>query len=142
MSVHHSSVQEQGRTRACYARYRTVITGMVIYGRGWLTILLISNHGKAKNPTGARSPKRLPDGNTPPKMLFKLQHGLRRVSPVAVELKILAGFIGALVLLLIGGGFTYLATDEFAKSAQWVVHTQQVRVNLIRVHATISDAEA
>jgi hypothetical protein len=76
------------------------------------------------------------------KVAERLQHGLRPVSHSAVELKILAGFIGTLVLLSIGGGFTYLATDEFANSAQWVIHTQQVRGNLTRIHAAISDAES
>jgi len=68
------------------------------------------------------------------------QRGLIALAPV--EMKILAGFIGALLLLLVGGGFTYRATAEFADSSQLVIHTQQVRAALRHIYSTISDAES
>ena len=70
------------------------------------------------------------------------QQRRRPVALSAVEVKILAGFIGALVLLLVGGGFTYRATAEFADSSQWVIHSQQVRAALRHLYATITDAES
>jgi PAS domain S-box-containing protein len=70
------------------------------------------------------------------------QQQRRLIARSAVEMKILAGFIGALLLLLVGGGFTYRAIAEFADSSQWVIHTQQVRTALRRIQATISDAES
>ncbi len=70
------------------------------------------------------------------------QQGRRQIALSVVEFKILAGFIGALLLLLVGGGFTYRAVAEFAESSQWVVHSQQVRAALGRVYATMSHAES
>ena len=68
--------------------------------------------------------------------------GRRAAALSAVESRTLVGFIGALLMLLLAGGFTYRATDELAASSQWVVHTQQVRAALRRIYATISDAES
>ena len=70
------------------------------------------------------------------------QQGRRPIALTAVEIKILAGFIGALLLLLAGGGFTYRATAEFADSSQWVIHSQQVRAVLRQIYAMIADAES
>jgi signal transduction histidine kinase/HPt (histidine-containing phosphotransfer) domain-containing protein/ActR/RegA family two-component response regulator len=61
---------------------------------------------------------------------------------VTVETKVLAGFIGAIALLYVAGGFTYRTGAEFADSARWVSHGQQVRAALGRLYATISDAES
>ena len=61
---------------------------------------------------------------------------------IPVETRILAGFIGAIVLLFVAGGFTYRAGHEFANSAHWVTHAQAVRAALGRLYATISDAES
>jgi len=59
-----------------------------------------------------------------------------------VQIKILAGFVGSLVLLFVVGGFTYRTGAEFADSAEWITHTQQVRAALGQLYATISDAES
>lgn len=59
-----------------------------------------------------------------------------------VERKVLAGFVLAVVLLLVTGGLTYRAMVAAAESAGMVAHTQQVRASLSRLHAATSDAEA
>ena len=59
-----------------------------------------------------------------------------------VEIKILAGFISALLLLIIGGGYTYQSGVNFAEANKWVRHTQQLRGEIARLHVTISDAQA
>ena len=66
----------------------------------------------------------------------------RSIVPASVEAKILGGFVGSLMLLFVAGGFTYRMTSEFADSAQWVAHTQQVRATLGQLYSTVSDAEA
>ena len=63
--------------------------------------------------------------------------GLQRV-----ELKILAGFVAALLLLCVGGGFTYRAWVQFADAAQWVSHTQEVRATLGLLYGRVVDAES
>jgi len=70
------------------------------------------------------------------------QQGGRPIASGPVETKILAGFTAALLLLLIVGGFAYRASIEFADSAQWVSHAQQVRTALAHLYSDISDAEA
>lgn len=62
--------------------------------------------------------------------------------PSKVEIKILAGFVSALLLLVLGGGYTYQSGVNFAQANQWVNHTQRIRVEIARLHATISDAQA
>src|SRR5437868_5247407 len=69
-------------------------------------------------------------------------NGRPLIAPASVETKILAGFIGSLVLLFVAGGLTYRTNAEFADTAQWIAHTQQVRAALGDLYATISDAEA
>jgi PAS domain S-box-containing protein len=59
----------------------------------------------------------------------------------AVEIKILAGFILALALLLIGGSYTYRASVQFENSVAWVAHTQEVRGALQAVHGAVAGAE-
>jgi signal transduction histidine kinase/CheY-like chemotaxis protein len=68
--------------------------------------------------------------------------GRRSLRPASIETKILAVFAGSLMLLVIAGGFAFRTHTEFADTIQWVAHTQQVRVALGEVYATISDAEA
>ncbi len=59
-----------------------------------------------------------------------------------VELKVLSGYIAALLLLLICGGFTYRSTIVFVESARWVTRSQEVRGDLGRLYSSISDAES
>lgn len=61
--------------------------------------------------------------------------------PSKVEIKILAGFISALLLLIIGGGYTYQSGVNFAEANKWVWHSQQVRGEIARLHTTIADAQ-
>lgn len=69
------------------------------------------------------------------------QRESNRTTLSAVETKILAGFIGAFLLLIAGGGYTYRSSVEFTKAALWVDHTQQVRTALGQLYATVSNAE-
>ena len=59
-----------------------------------------------------------------------------------IESKVLTGFIAALLLLSVAGGITYRMGVSFARSAQWMLHTQQARATLGDLYASISDAEA
>jgi PAS domain S-box-containing protein len=60
---------------------------------------------------------------------------------VDIEIKILAGFIAAVFLLIFGGSFTYRNSVEFANSAQWVAHTQEVRTSLADLYGSLAGAE-
>lgn len=60
----------------------------------------------------------------------------------SIELKVIASFVGAILLLLIGGGITYRATAAHTDAAQLISHTQEVRVALAQLYADISDAES
>jgi len=62
--------------------------------------------------------------------------------PTQIELKILLGFLCAILLLVIGGGYTYKSGADFSKADKWVRHTQQVRVELARLYIAVSDAES
>lgn len=62
--------------------------------------------------------------------------------PNKVEIKILAGFLSALILLVVAGGFTYQSSVHFAEADKWVRHTQQVRGEIARLRSTISDIQA
>ena len=68
--------------------------------------------------------------------------GRRSIARASLETKILAGFIGSLLLLFVAGGMTYRTNAQLADSAQWVAHSQQVRGALAHLYATVSDAEA
>ena len=59
-----------------------------------------------------------------------------------VEAKIVSGFIVALILLLVGGGYTYRHNVEFANDLEWAVHTQEVRAALADLDALIADTGA
>jgi signal transduction histidine kinase len=58
-----------------------------------------------------------------------------------VEIKVLAGFIVAVSLMVLGGGFTYSTSVEFADSVEWVAHTQEVRATLADLYASLAGAE-
>ncbi len=60
----------------------------------------------------------------------------------SIEKKVLAGFVFALLLILILGGYTYRSTVEYAKSAEWVDHSQKVRTALSELNKSVIDAEA
>jgi len=60
----------------------------------------------------------------------------------AVEIKMLAGFVGLLTLLLLVGGHTYQAAVATAESTSWVTHTVEVRKNLNELYGSISEAES
>jgi signal transduction histidine kinase/ActR/RegA family two-component response regulator len=68
------------------------------------------------------------------------RQGRRPKMLARVEARIVGGFIGALLLLLVGGGYTYRHNVEFAEDLKWVVHTQEVRAALGDLYATIADS--
>jgi PAS domain S-box-containing protein len=59
----------------------------------------------------------------------------------AVEIKILIGFIIALSLLLAAGGYTYRASAQFARTAEWIAHTLEVRASLASLYGSLAGAE-
>src|SRR3984957_7366159 len=59
----------------------------------------------------------------------------------SVEIKVLAGFLVALALLIFAGGYTYTTSVAFADSVEWVAHTQGVRVSLAELSGSIANAE-
>jgi signal transduction histidine kinase len=58
-----------------------------------------------------------------------------------VEIKVLAGFLVALALLILAGGYTYTTSVAFADSVEWVAHTQEVRVSLAELSGSVANAE-
>lgn len=62
--------------------------------------------------------------------------------PNQVEIKILTGFISALILLIIGGGLTYQSGVNYSRADTWVKHTHEVRAEIAQLHSTISDIQA
>jgi PAS domain S-box-containing protein len=58
-----------------------------------------------------------------------------------VEIRVLVGFAIALTLLIVGGSFTYRDSAEYAKSVEWVAHTQEVRAVLADVYGSLAGAE-
>ena len=58
----------------------------------------------------------------------------------SIEIKILLGFIGSFLLLLVGGGLSYQAGEAYADAAAWVTHTQKVRAALSQFQADLSNA--
>jgi PAS domain S-box-containing protein len=65
----------------------------------------------------------------------------RVVTLTAVEMKILAGFLVALALLLFGGSYTYRTSVEFADSVEWIAHTQEVRASVADLYGSAAGAE-
>jgi PAS domain S-box-containing protein len=66
----------------------------------------------------------------------------RSMARSAIETRILAGFIGALVLLFVVSGYSYRTSVEFAESARQVALTEEARTELNRLDASISTAES
>ena len=56
-------------------------------------------------------------------------------------MKILAGFLVAIALLLFGGSYTYHASVEFADSVEWIAHTQEVRAAVADLYGSVAGAE-
>jgi len=59
----------------------------------------------------------------------------------ALELKILAGFIVALSLLIAASTYTYRTTEQAAAAADLVAHTQEVRAALASLYGSLAGAE-
>jgi PAS domain S-box-containing protein len=56
-------------------------------------------------------------------------------------MRVLAGFIVALSLLLAGSIYTYRTTMQAAAAAAWVEHTQEVRATLASLYGSLAGAE-
>ncbi len=56
-------------------------------------------------------------------------------------MKILAGFLVAIALLLFGGSYTYHTSVEFADSVEWIAHTQEVRAAVADLYGSVAGAE-
>jgi PAS domain S-box-containing protein len=63
------------------------------------------------------------------------------MEPATVETKILAGFLLAMSLLLMGGIYTYRTSVEHSTSLEWVAHTQEVRASLADLDGSLAGAE-
>lgn len=59
-----------------------------------------------------------------------------------MELKVLLGFIGALMLIAFGGALSYRAHTSYAESAGLVAHTQAVRAELDEFFSHLAEMEA
>ncbi|MEA3133251.1 MAG: hypothetical protein QOG17_1097 [Gammaproteobacteria bacterium] len=59
----------------------------------------------------------------------------------AVEIKILAGFIIAMSLVLVGGSYTYRASVQVTRDTEWLAHTQEVRASLASLFGSLAGAE-
>jgi len=59
-----------------------------------------------------------------------------------IEAKVLCGFVAVILIIISGGGITYRYGADFARSAEWVARTQQVRALQGHVYTTLSDAQA
>jgi PAS domain S-box-containing protein len=74
------------------------------------------------------------------------QHSMRPVTVseglTTVEFKIAGAFVGALMLLMVGGGITYGASAEYVRMTQLAADTQEIRARLGRLYAAVSDAES
>jgi PAS domain S-box-containing protein len=66
---------------------------------------------------------------------------VRAVTLTAVEMKILAGFLVAIGLLLFGGSYTYRNSVQFAESVEWIAHTQEVRTAVAELYGSVAGAE-
>jgi PAS domain S-box-containing protein len=65
----------------------------------------------------------------------------RNARLATVEIRILAGFLLAMTLLLFGGTYTYRTSVQLADSVEWVAHTQEVRASLANLSGSLVGAE-
>lgn len=66
----------------------------------------------------------------------------RPVARTSVEKKVIAAFVGALLLLFAGAGFTYRAGIDFTESAQGIARGEQLRESLANLSVALSGAES
>ena len=66
----------------------------------------------------------------------------QRGARTRLESLVLGGFVPTVLLALVGGGITYESGASFARAAERVAHTQEVRAELGRLRAAVGDAEA
>jgi signal transduction histidine kinase len=59
----------------------------------------------------------------------------------SVEKKIILGFIGTFVLMMLSAGYTYNTTSEYSESVRWVIHTQSVRSELSQLQSSVFDVQ-
>ncbi len=59
----------------------------------------------------------------------------------SVEIKILAGFVASMSLLLVGGSYVYRSDVRIADSLAWISHTQEVRASLAALDGSLTGAE-
>src|SRR6202789_589030 len=57
-----------------------------------------------------------------------------------IEIKILSGFLLAMLLLLFGGAYTYRPSAQRAGSLEWVAHSQEVRATLAGLYGSLARA--
>jgi signal transduction histidine kinase len=79
-------------------------------------------------------------------ILFSARAGRPRRGAAApelrrVEIRVIAGFVMALALLIFAGGYTYTTSVSFADSVAWIAHTQEVRVSLAEISNAMANAE-
>lgn len=65
----------------------------------------------------------------------------RETTLTPVEAKILVGFAAAMVLLVVGGTYTYETSVEFTHSIEWLAQTQEVRASLASLYGSVAGAE-
>ncbi|HEV7574884.1 MAG TPA: ATP-binding protein [Caldimonas sp.] len=58
-----------------------------------------------------------------------------------IEAMVLSGFVPAVLVLVVGGGYTYKSGAKFADASRWIVHSQRVSAQLDQLYAAMSDAE-
>jgi PAS domain S-box-containing protein len=75
----------------------------------------------------------------PHRQIARSQHGGGALA--GVEVKILAAFVVALGLLLVGGTYTYRTTVQFAESLEWEAHSQEVRAAVASIYGSLAGAE-
>ncbi|MFZ4286389.1 CHASE3 domain-containing protein [Variovorax sp. HJSM1_2] len=58
-----------------------------------------------------------------------------------LETLVLGGFIPSVLFVVVRGGLTYRANENFAETAKLVAHTPELRAELSRVYGALADAE-